>query len=152
MINPNDIKPKVTGKADFSWQLYRWIKKYPESYHVYSDNDPSFPCLYIGMIANEDPDYCYGRAIRQLCVCGEKIKAYAYGGSAYNVCEWSEVTEQFWSEYMKKGICAIHGDLVHKWNVSGNTRTCQYCGKVEYKKTVMIPKEVWEDAENTSEI
>lgn len=153
MINPEDIKPKENGKADFfSWQLYKWVKKYPDRTKVYKKSDAiPYAQLFIGAIDEDDHSWFYGRILRYLCRYGDRLDSFAYG-PAHGVPEWRDVTEKFWSDYMKIGVCAIHGDFAHKWVVEGDKRVCQYCGKVEIKRIKMVPKEVWEDAENTSEI
>jgi hypothetical protein len=153
MINANDIKPKENVAADlFSWQLYKWVKKYPGRTKVYEKADAiPYAQLFIGAIDEDDPGWFYGIMLRSLCRYGERLEIYEYG-PARGVPEWRDVTEKFWSDYMKIGVCAIQCDFVHKWVVDGDKRVCQCCGKVEIKRIKMVTKEVWEDAENTSEI
>lgn len=149
-IIADEIKPAVARHSDFfSWQLYRWVKKYPERTRVWAATwnsatgvDREHPVLVIG--SDRDESWIMGAPLSQLCAYGAKIESYAYGG-AHDTANWVDVTEAFWSDYRKKGVCAIHGDLAHEWEYSEdrNTRVCVYCGKHESKKIVMRPVEIW---------
>lgn len=147
----SEIKPKVKGQSDlFSWQLYRYMRKYPDisDQKIYSGTwnsidgvNRAYPVLYIGCM--HDDGWFHGRSLRNLCSCGSKIERYAYhhGHDTHN---WTDVTDAFWGEYMRIGVCAIHGDAAHNWLRDGGKRTCEYCGKVENRKIIMVEKEIWE--------
>lgn len=150
-MNITAIKPTVRGKSDFfSWQLYRWCLKKPSQCQIWlgtwnsvTGHDRDNPVFYIGAMdsaANEQ--WFHGTKLKSLCLHGAKLDGWAYG-PAHDVANWQDVTEQWWADYMKKGVCHIHGDYAHEWNVSGDSRSCQYCGKKETKKTKLIQKEYW---------
>jgi hypothetical protein len=147
---PEQIKPKKNGVSDFfSWQLYKYMKKYknPSEFRVWLATwddfygvRPSTPRMYIG--GERDGRWIHARKLRSLCITRQKIERYAYG-SQHDTENWIDVTEAFWSDYLKKGVCAIHGDNSHKWNIEGDLRTCEYCGKQERKKIIMKPTVTW---------
>lgn len=147
-ITPKLIKPKVRGKSDFfSWQLYRWVKKYPARLQIFKGTrnsatgiDREKPQLYIGVMT--DDHWFHGAQLRYICCVGRKIEAWAYGPN-FDTENWENITDQFWNDYMKIGTCAIHGDLWHDWNTEGDKRTCTRCGATEHKQTETFTKEVW---------
>lgn len=146
----DQIKPKVRGQSDFfSWQLYRYMKKYrnPSEHRIWAATwsncygvQPDKPSLYIG--SDRDGDWIHARQLRNLCLVGQKIERYAYG-APHDTGNWVDVTDAFWGDYLKIGVCAIHGDFAHKWHEEGGLRTCDHCGKKERKQIVMVEKEVW---------
>lgn len=149
-INQEKFKPLIKGKADFySWQLYKWMKKKPYFCRIYkgvwnsaTGYDNLKPVLYIGSI----DDGCFvGNLLKRICGYGSKLSSYAYCSKEHHVDEWEDVTEQFFDDYRKKGVCAIHGDMCHKWtyNVGGSFRKCEYCGKEENMTIVFQHKKVW---------
>lgn len=144
-INPLDIKPKVRGQSDFfSWQLYRWAKKRPHALKIWAStwNNRSGingnPELYIGSDRDHD-GWIHGKCLTILCTHGASLDSWAYGPTA----NWVDVTESFWSNYMQKGVCAIHGDYAHNWIEEGKTRTCEYCGKAQKQVTKLVEKSEW---------
>lgn len=113
MINAEKIKPKVKGKSDFfSWQLYRWAKKRPTSMTIWAGTWNS----------------CYG-------LDGDKptLEMWAYGPN-HGTKDWVDITDQFWKSYLEIGVCAIHGDYIHNWSETENTRVCTRCKKTEIKQ------------------
>lgn len=149
-----DIKPKVLGQSDFfSWQLYRWVKKNEKGsldfcriWHGTWNSATGFngyQPLYIGR-KNENGCWFSGIPIRYLCRRGHSIdEIYAFD-QRHGVSDWRDVTAYFWEDYVKRGVCAIHGDFAHKWIEGGNKRTCEYCGKKEIKRVLLVTKEIWE--------
>lgn len=151
MVTHTQIQPKVKGKSDFfSWQLFRWVRKYGPgrckiwlgTWNSWSGMDREKPVLYIG--DERDGEWIHARLLRNLCTYGATLNTniYAYG-PGHDTKNWKDITDEFWVDYMKRGVCAIHGDLCHEWDVNGDIRTCQYCGKVEEKEIIMVPKEKW---------
>ena len=135
----NDIKPEVNGRHDFySWQLYRWAKKYGHSNYdsmdnkmrVYRCNDENRKGqLLIGFLDKcEGPGnhFISGNQLRYICSYGRKLESWAIP-----VSDVEDITESFWAEYYHKGICAIHGDLVHEWIEMDDLIQCQYCNKTK---------------------
>lgn len=154
-IEPNTIRPKQNGKADFfSWQLYRYVKKNPHACQIWKGTwnnvtgiDRENPVLYIGYMdeSQSGSKWLHGSMLRSVCRARGDRTGYAYGPE-FDTHNWEEITDQWWQEYMRIGVCAIHGDNAHNWNEQGKTRTCEYCGKVEKKAVYMVPKTVWEAA------
>jgi len=144
------VKPKVRGKSDFySWQLYQYMKMYknPSQFRVWSATwnschgvQPEKPSLYIG--GERDGSWIHARQLRNLCLKGQKIERYAYG-APHDTANWVDVTDAFWIDYLKKGVCAIHGDHAHNWVQDGDFRTCQYCREMQQKQIIMMPREIW---------
>lgn len=152
MIDAKNIKPKQRGKSDFfSWHLYRWIKDLPYSCQIWRGTwnsatgiDRDRPVLYIGHMDDDTPGerWLHGRMLHNLCLHGQSIEGYAYG-PGHDTEHWEEITEEWWAEYTKKGVCAIHGDLSHEWVEDGDTRTCKHCGKQEHRTTKLVEITVW---------
>lgn len=148
MVTHNEIKPTTKGKSDFfSWQLFRWVRKNPECTKVWAGTwnnctgvDREKSVLYIGY--ERDGKWIHARQLTNLCTHGARLDCFAYG-TAHDTENWVDVTDAFWSDYMKKGVCAIHGDYAHNWSQEGGRRTCSYCGKTEKRETRMVPTEVW---------
>jgi hypothetical protein len=150
-LNPEDFRPKVKGESDFfSWQLYRWLKKHKHYTRIYkgtwnsiTGHDLSRDVFYIGRKDDKDSSWCHCRELRNLCTYRSGLEMFAYGG-CHGVKDWEDVTEWFWDEYRRIGVCAIHGDYAHKWNYLYPTkRKCEYCGKIETSHTKTIKQEVW---------
>lgn len=146
-INPEEFRPKEKEKSDFySWNLYRWLRrqnKEPEwakKTRIYKSQEGE---LFIGVnYERTDQDMVSGVRLRYLCSgSGSKIlpRLGCWSGSE----SWQDITDEFYAEYRKKGVCAIHGDFAHNFTVDGDTRTCNYCGKVEKKTIKIIEKVVW---------
>ncbi|SDZ95338.1 hypothetical protein [Marinobacterium iners] len=148
---PEMVKPKVRGQSDFfSWQLYRYLRKYPYAsqqriwagtWNSATGIDPESPQLYIG--SERDGFWIHARQLRNLCCHNSGLERWAYG-PGHDTRNWTDVTEAFWADYLKKGVCAIHGDFAHEWDEEGDRRTCLYCGQVEVKTIVMKPHTVWQ--------
>lgn len=153
MIAAKDFKPSVTGRSDFfSWQMYRWLKKHPYYTTIWAGtwNHVSGiggeSVLYIGGERDEN-GYISARWLRNLCLSGENLQAWAYG-PCHDTANWKDISDWFWSQYRAIGVCAIHGDYAHKWVYYGEfLRECQYCKTREAAKTVMAPSIVWAAAE-----
>lgn len=147
------VKPKIRGKSDFySWQLYRYMKKFnnPIEFRIWAATwnscygvQPDSPSLYIG--SERDGIWIHARQLRNLCSVEQKVERYAYG-APHDTANWMDVTDSFWSDYLKKGVCAIHGDYAHKFHENGDLRTCEYCGKKERKQTSMVEIDAWQSA------
>jgi len=150
-INKDDIKPKTKGQSDFfSWQLFRWIRKNPTAFRIYAGTwnsingaDADHPVLYIGY-KREDENWISARNLRNLCCVNQDLQSFSYG-PAHDTANWVDVTYAFWVDYMKKGVCAIHGDNAHKWLGGGNRRMCEHCGQAQESTTRMVPATEWEN-------
>lgn len=152
MISHKEIKPKHRGKSDFfSWQLYKWIRSKPYHNQVWLGTWNSIEgvnkrhqSLYIGFMDNF---WFHGRQIRNLCRYGQDLQSYAYG-PGHDTQNWECITDEWWSKYMREGVCAIHGDLVHSWiKINSHARKCAYCGKHEHREVYTqrhyVRKELW---------
>lgn len=102
--------------------------------------------LYIG--SDRDGDWIHAQQLRNLCCATGKVQRLAFG-AIHGTSEWVDVTEKFWSDYLQKGVCAIHGDYAHQWIESESERVCAYCKKREVKRVVIMPVIQWE-ASNAS--
>lgn len=147
-ITANEFKPAAKGQSDFySWQLYRWLKKHKYYYRIYrglwnscDGYNPEKPVLYIGL---RDDGCLFGNQLRRICTHGNNLDTWAFESAVMRVDEWEDVTEQFYALYRKIGVCAIHGDAWHDFDVVGDERACKRCGKIEIKQTRMVPKTEW---------
>lgn len=149
-IKACDIKPSVKGQSDFfSWQLFRWIRKNPTAFRIYVGTwnsvdgiNPDHPVFYIGY-EREDNSWISARNLRNLCCVNQDLQSYSYGPS-HDTANWIDVTEAFWTDYMKKGVCAIHGDNAHEWDEKDDgLRYCIYCCETQILKTKMVEVSEW---------
>lgn len=145
LIKPEDIRPAKDGKSDFfSWQLFRWVRKYRCGRWNEIWQWPS-GTLYIGMSDNdyEEPGmgWLSGRMLRNVCSYGQDLKTFAHPIPA----RAKDVTGAFWTDYMRRGVCAIHPDIVHVWDYCApNRRRCKYCAKTEQSYIVTAEQIKWE--------
>jgi deoxyadenosine/deoxycytidine kinase len=150
-MDPEKYKPAKRGKSDFfSWQFYLWMKKKPDFCRIYkgvwnsaTGYDPDRQVLYVGLLADD----CFmGNLLRRVCSRGDKIESWAFCSKEYRLEEWQDITDQFFKDYEHRGVCAIHGDMAHKWplNPDSDIRVCEYCGVKQIKKIEMVPQESWE--------
>lgn len=154
-VDAGTIKPATREKADFfSWQLYRWVKAKPYSVQIWRGTwnsatgiDRQRPVLYIGHMDYTESGnrWFHGRLLRNLCLHGQRLEGYAYG-PGHDTAHWEEITEQWWAEYMRIGVCAIHGDYAHDWDEEGDSRTCRNCGKRERRTVELVRRTAWVDA------
>ncbi len=147
-ITAESIKPQKHGKSDFfSWQLYRWVKKFPTRLTIWSATwsstagfDSDNRTLYIG--SKRDGTWIHCANLSNLCVRDRRIEGWAFG-NAHDTENWEDVTEQFWNKYMQIGVCAIHGDSAHDFVTDGLTRTCKYCSKKERQIVELVERKRW---------
>lgn len=146
-IKAEKIKPAIRGVSDFfSWQLYRWVKRHPRYIQVYlgkwdqTGYSHDKEVLYIGQM--HDGAF-FGNRLRRICSHGHNLQAFSYESSKMHLAEWVEHTEQFWSDYQRIGVCAIHGDGAHEWVESGDMRACKYCGTIQHKTVQLIERTNW---------
>jgi len=153
VVDPNSIRPRVRGESDFfSWQLYRWVKQFPYLVEIWEGTwnpwngiDRTRPWLYIGLMDISGGECWFsGRDLRNLCSRGANLESFAYG-KPHDVSNWKNITEQWWQEYARKGVCAIHGDYAHEWVQSGDERKCRWCGREEIREvtTELVEVVTW---------
>lgn len=148
MKNFEEYKPKAKGKSDFySWNLYIWLRKqasgakWMQKTRIYKSEDGT---LFIGARYDGSHDGVTGTRLSQLC-SGSGSGKFPLVGCWVGSGKWQDVTEQFYAEYERIGVCAIHGDWAHNFTIDGDTRACEYCGKVERKRVELVEKVTWED-------
>lgn len=151
-ITAKEFKTKERGKSDFfSWNLYRWLRTFPDSTRIYRHDNSittggkmEVPALFIGVLY--DDGWFHGANLRDICRVSSRFENFAYPPSVHRIHTFEDVTEQFWSDYRRIGVCAIHGDLAHKWVMDGEDyRRCEYCGKEEHRTFEVVRRvvELW---------
>ena len=145
IINAEDFKPKEKGKSDFySWNLYRWLRKNKGKECLIFETPREYIPLVIGW---KDPHgNVIGFRLNELCSTGSNRKfpqQFCYGDQG-----WPDVTEEFYKEYDRIGVCAIHENAAHDWvySVCGNLRSCKHCKKQESRVLKMIEQAYWVNA------
>lgn len=161
------IRPEVKGQSDkFSWRLYqRALLRGRERVYISACNNitgkphlPDFAALKAGdrkqrawlMIgeAISDDAWFHGAQMQGVTRKGARIwESYAHS-PGFNTKAWIDVTDWFWTAYLARGRCIIHGDYAHKWlQINRNARKCTYCGKHEHRTVITRKKierlEVW---------
>lgn len=158
-LKRNEIKPSIS--AAFSPNLYRWMMRYG---HEFSDggvaetiyrvipnsrlaNEYGAGTLFIGCPYNQhekDADFSGSQIMTVLCN-GSKATRYCLAGAMRSL----EVVENFWDLYLQIGRCAIDPDHNEhflgndRYSVSGDVRTCLWCGKKHQK--IVVPKTTFEE-------
>lgn len=148
MSSAEKYKPKERGKSDFySWNLYRWLRKQDKEgdlkkTNIYKTEGGS---LYIGARYYDHLDHVVGVNLRSLC-SGSGYGRFPLCGSFMGSDQWQDITDWFWSEYDRIGVCAIHGDFSHDWKYTEakTFRVCTNCKKREFKKVEMVERVTWE--------
>lgn len=153
------IKPAVKGQSDkFSWRLYqRALKRGRERVYISGWNsirgipfEPDLAALKAGdrkqrqwlMIGEEieEGGWFHGARIQSVTRKGmQRVdESFAYGPGFYTK-SWLDVTDWFWSAYLEKGRCIIHGDYAHEWmRINRNARKCKHCGSHQKRAVVTI--------------
>lgn len=151
-INPESIKPKVHGFSDFfSWNLYRYLKKY-NNQRIYLAPFDYFHGVKgpMVLVVGEERDgrWIHGGRLRSLCngVWKSPPNRFAYPNTKY----WADITDEFFADYLKRGVCAIHGDTAHKWIDNGDNRVCEYCAKKQVKVIKIVETADWVDCTQES--
>lgn len=148
-ISAERIKPAQSGKSDFfSWKLYQFIKKHGSDVRVFdgtwnpiTGHDKENTSLFIGRIS--DDGWFSGRRMNDLTRPGSGTDNFSYPGGSFRLDEWKDITDQFWKDYLRIGVCALR-QYRHEWELLGERRVCNYCGAAEYRHVVMKPHEHWE--------
>lgn len=141
------IHPKKGAK--YSPNLYQHLttkrsKAFSRYAHVYKDKDNT---LWLGYL---DEGLLIGARLAQVLRYGAKAERFAYT----NLGPLNEVPD-FWQKYVAHGRCAI--DTAHtmyfigddaRWSVTGNARTCLWCGQVhqtlhEVTETRQVTRQEW---------
>jgi hypothetical protein len=146
-------QPKEKGKSDFySWNLFRWLRKQDKESipalkktKIYKTEDGA---LYIGSRYDQKEKNVSGFSLRELCSAKSNNKFPAVFWHPQSD-RWEDVTDWFWPEYERVGVCAIWGDMSHDWiYLSDRTvRVCQHCEAMEKKKIKMVKMVAWESAQ-----
>lgn len=149
------IRPAVKGKSDkYSWRLYQRTKKngrervYLMAWNGligYQAPDPS--CLEQGFVpaskialGQVQDGFFHGGRLQTICTPGESLMDWAYS-PAHHVAEWIDITDWFWSNYLRHGRCLFFIG-VHRWTaMNRNTRKCEHCGKHE-RRSVVTRREI----------
>lgn len=136
-----DIRPATDWKSDFySWQLFRWVRKDRRFCQIWQEPRGA---VYIGHADEASDDvWLHGRLLRNLCSFGADLHRAAHHLEAGS----KNITEEWWARYLAKGVCEIHGDLMHKWLDGGDTRRCKHCGKVERRHVELVEQVTWIEA------
>lgn len=147
-LDVSKISPACGEK--YSPNLYQWLisprnKGRVWALRVYRDTANT---LWIGMLDGRE-------------LIGAKLIAILCNGASEQSSAWQNIdaveVPDFWDRYTADGRCAI--DVTHtmwfidekaRWNVSGQTRSCQWCGNASQKLkrwTEKIQREEWTNLE-----
>lgn len=130
----------------YSPNLYRWLtskrnKTRMSALRVYRDTEGAF---WIGMLVGRE-------------LFGSKLIAVLCNGAREETAAWQGIDAVeipgFWDRYTVDGRCAIDEDHTmgfingeSRWSVSGDARTCQWCGKHSQtlkRWTEQVQREEW---------
>ena len=156
------IRPAVKGKSDkFSWRLYQRARKYGRERvylatwdSIFGPRPASLDELKAGnvpprriMFGELHGDGCFGgKQLADICCQGAPLQNYAYG-HGHGVKNWIEITDWFWTQYLRHGRCQFFPGQ-HDWiTINANARKCRHCGQHQ-RRTVVTKKaierrEVW---------
>lgn len=162
-------RPAERKKTDkYSWRLYqRILKKGRERVYISTwcntwgvEFTPDLEQLKQGcgkqisqiMIGREiEPvGWFGGRIAYQIMRTGTRVdESFAYSGEGFMTKNWLDITDWYWSEYERIGVC-LYGQLGrghHFIRINRNSRKCEHCGKHERRqiltKKTIERREVW---------
>lgn len=139
------IKPELSPK--FSANLHEWLSRFEQilggEIGLFQATSPMLMIgdgLWIGRLTDE---FFIGRRLSQVLSFGVKTPPLKMPGVVGGLVE----IEGFWSDYVRRGLCAI--DPMHessfeedRWAVTGDIRVCRWCGhkqRLEARtKTVVV--------------
>lgn len=184
-MNIETIKPKGKESDKFSIQLYKFIAKNPKYLKVYyqaihaiqtscrdENHEPVYEYKYLDFDINnfsirdiyfscQPQDFIsknneiIGATLSRIISDSKnkyEISCYTCG---YSPREYVDITDLFWSQYVKKGRClwdkTHNGWLMNDGNrftyINKNSRRCNWCGEWQcreiYKKVKIERREAW---------
>lgn len=160
------IKPKVKSQSDkYSWQIYQFINKNKHS-RVYFYNKSrwdgseleldkdnlNISNIFIGGNQDSNGTICGNSLSTIMGHSREKYTTFSF--MLWTDGDFIDITDWFWTEYIKLGRCLFDKNHNGWWTNNGdrftyinNTRKCNWCGQWQHKdikKVVKIQrKEKW---------
>lgn len=137
------VKPVKKGKSDkYSWNLYRFIKlnRNLKVYRVgWNSRDGVCPVDEGCTILRDE----FGNTaiLNRILTDGPKALSccFSWSGAGWSNLDKEDITDQFFRDYLRSGVCSFASDWYHKWkSVNRNSRKCLYCGKHETRKIETI--------------
>ena len=119
----------------FSPNLHKWLRGRRCGVWKHGAFDSGDGRKIIGFL--DDQNFLMGAELIQILCRGAKADAWAFPPTAGPFVE----DVGFWRRYLENGRCALdpqHGMLFltgERWNESGDTRTCLWCGHRQHLKT-----------------
>lgn len=155
------LKSKGCFKVYFdTWDTYK------ERQVEINWNDLNIGRIYLGSNIMDDTYEIEGTEYNMGCLLGKDLSsilngrrltelgAYCGFGGFYPKKYFADITEEFWRRYVEVGRCLFyeHGSWLQgnekqfTYSEDGNTRTCNWCGRVEHKikRTKVEEVEIWE--------
>lgn len=139
---PKQIKPAVPRISDkFSWRLYEWVRRNPGGRQVYvCTKGLTKGSLYVGDLSD---GLLHGGRLMAVLSGGFPRHGYAMLLGANGMKKYKDVTNSFWKEYMRIGVCSIHNSG-HIWQPKGKTkRICNTCQKVQVQRVKVEKSLMW---------
>lgn len=154
-MNLNLIKPKIKNESDkYSWNLYKYLKKYPNS-KVYYDKINSFTDneqMYNKdnltkndvIIGNICENSIVGVTLSQLLMKVPSMQFWYGGAKKTHV----DITNQFFNDYIEIGRClfdSTHDGWLRNTDnrftyINDEQRKCNWCGIEQHKEKKEVVK------------
>lgn len=155
-IDLSQIRPAAPSPESdkFSRNIYNWFRAKGKRYgfgvwceqrNIITDKHDPFTYqnarrgdIYFGF---RDGDFVIGAKMRAVQVGDNETACWVGTRKAIEITDW------FWSEYLKRGRCLLNDHdmgLLYdrgRFTVNGETRTCNWCGAVQHRHVRTITRE-----------
>ena len=174
-MNIKQIKPRLKGKSDkYSWQLYQYMVKnrigklptviFANKLSKDSERAEFYPadirrnniwiatniesCQVESNGKKGTARWIHGNGLGT--ILSDSREKYTTFANPW-IQEYEDITDWFWSEYIKYGRCLLDPEHIGWWQgddnrftyINKNSRRCNWCGRWQYrtiKKTVTIKR------------
>lgn len=145
-ISPNHSK--------YSRKLHEWLtRRVDQDVTVYITDDLKVEgktivraSTYLSTSIEPEGGWLHGVELKRALVDGGRARVWAYPP---NLFENRRIVASFWDDYKEQGVCLT--DRAHewhdeRWDTSGDSRRCRWCGltQVKVKWVEMVERERWE--------
>lgn len=124
----------------YSPYLHKWLaheaKRWPTplvTAHIPNPFDGKKSWLAVGW--RDDDGWFMGSGVKRILCDGRKAESYAYSPK-----DTDPGDESFWTDYLKRGRCAIDPEHAtyfrnadHRFSDVGDIRTCNWCGQLMHR-------------------
>jgi len=149
-LTVKEFDHKLKGGNFYSKGLCAWLKKHPRENRVilatwnsFNGHDQENKVMMIGRLVGNS---FLGNRIHSVCrERGDRV-CFAFHGENFHIAEWEDITEKFIEDYKAIGLCAIHKEAAHDFDVKVELelKKCSRCGAHYERRVELVEKVIWE--------